>query len=238
MSATTDAVRGQACIAATARYIPQTRVRPDVALQQPVATLSSARERVMRTVFADTLRWSREVTDPDPVAHLSRSVRPTMPVHVTSEPRLLLSEMASIVASEAVARCPGKDNVAPDQVIVCATSFEQDLALSCAGRLNSELGSAGAPFAIGQLQGASFFVALQVLTDMMACDPHVRCALIVGAERWLPPFPRLAGTLTLGDGAAAVVVKRCARPAWDVLAVNICTPSPPVTPRDACVDET
>ncbi|MEX3916446.1 3-oxoacyl-[acyl-carrier-protein] synthase III C-terminal domain-containing protein [Paraburkholderia sp. BR10872] len=193
----------------------------------------------MRSVYADTLRWSREVTDPGPVAHLSETARTAMPLHVASEPHLLLSEMASIVASEAVGQCPDRHNVAPDQVIVCATSFEQDLALSCAGRLHGELGSTGAPFAVGQLQGVSFFLALRMVSDMMDSDDHLRCALIVGAERWLPPFSRLAGSLTgLADGAAAVLVRRRVRPAWDVLAVNVRTPSAPVAPHNACVDET
>ncbi|WP_245623613.1 3-oxoacyl-[acyl-carrier-protein] synthase III C-terminal domain-containing protein [Paraburkholderia nodosa] len=192
----------------------------------------------MRSVYADTLRWSREVTDRDPVAHLSAVARTAMPLHVASEPQLLLSEMATRVAAEAVGQCPDRETVAPDQVIVCATSFEQDLALSCAGRLHGELGSTGAPFAIGQLQGVSFFLALQMVSDMMAGDEHLRCALIVGAERWLPPFSRLAGSLTtLADGAAAVLVRRRLRPAWDVLAVNVWTPSAPVASHDACVDE-
>ena len=213
-------------------------MRPDVTLAHPAAAPSCARETVMRSVYADTLRWSREVADPGPVDRPSRSVRAAVRVHVASEPRLLLSEMASKVAGEAVAQCPGRDNVAPDQVIVCATSFEHDLALSCAGRLHSELGSTGVPFAIGQLQGVSFFVALQVVADMMAGDDHVRCALIVGAERWLPPFTRLAGSLTaLGDGAAAVLVRRHAHPAWDVLSVNVFTPSATVAPHDTCIDE-
>jgi 3-oxoacyl-[acyl-carrier-protein] synthase III len=74
-------------------------------------------------------------------------------------------------------------------------------------RLHSELGSTGVPFAIGQLQGVSFFLALQVAADIMASDERMHAALIVAAERWLPPFSRQTGTLTaLGDGAAAVLV--------------------------------
>ncbi|CAB3786427.1 3-oxoacyl-[acyl-carrier-protein] synthase III C-terminal domain-containing protein [Paraburkholderia fynbosensis] len=239
MSFATDPVRGQACIAATARYVPQARVRPDAVLKQPAAAPSCARETIMRSVYADTLRWSGEVARPAHVSHSSGSVHAALPVRVACEPRLFLSEMASTVAGKAIRRCPGKDNLVPDQVIVCATSFEQDLALSCAGRLHSELGSTGVPFAIGQLQGVSFFLALKMVADMMASDDHTCCALIVGAERWLPPFSRLAGSLTaLGDGAAAVVIRRHAGPGWRVLSVNVCTPSVPVAPPDMCIDET
>lgn len=238
MSVTTDHVRGQACIAATARYVPQARVRPDVALQQAAATPSSAREAVMRSVYADTLRWSRE-TGHGPINHSSRPAPAAMLARVACEPHLLLSEMASTVAREAIRRCPGKEKLAPEQIIVCATSFEHDFALSCAGRLHSELGSTGVPFAIGQLQGVSFFLALQVVADMVTSEDCMHTALIVGAERWLPPFFRQAGTLaSLGDGAAAVLVRRHAGRGWGVLSVNVCTPSAPAAPHDTWIDET
>ncbi|EIF29055.1 3-oxoacyl-(acyl-carrier-protein) synthase III [Burkholderia sp. Ch1-1] len=232
MSGAADHDHGRICIAATARYVPRTRVRPDVVLQQAAATPSSARDTVMRSVYADTLRWSSEVADLDPLDPSSRSV------HVAIEPRLLLSEMASRVAREAVGQYPGNDNLAPDQIIVCATSLEHDLALSCAGRLHSELGSTGVPFAVGQLQGVSFFLALQVAADMMASDERMHTALIVAAERWLPPFPRQAGTLTaLGDGAATVLIRRHTGPGWRVLSINVRTPSFPVASTGTCVDE-
>ncbi|WP_259461277.1 3-oxoacyl-ACP synthase [Paraburkholderia fungorum] len=192
----------------------------------------------MRSVYADTLRWRREV-NPGPVNHSSSPVSATIPEYVACEPRLLLSEMASTVAREAMRRCPGEGNLTPDQVVVCATSFEGDLALSCAGRLHSELGSTGVPFAIGQLQGASFFLALQVVSEMMASDDRMRSALIVGAERWLPPFSRQVGTLTaLGDGAAAALVRRQAGPGWRVVIVNVRTPCLTFACPDVRVDET
>lgn len=237
MSAETDAVRRRPCIMATARYVPQARMRADVALQHPAPPLS-AREAVMRSVYADTLRW-RPGVDPGPVNHSSSPVRTAMPEYVACEPHLRLSEMASMVAGEAIRRCPAKESPPPDQVIVCATSFEDDLALSCAGRLHSELGSTGVPFAIGQLQGVSFFLALQVASDMMASDERMRSALIVGAERWLPPFSRQVGTLTaLGDGAAAALVRQQAGPGWRVLNVNVHTPDLPFRSPDVYVDET
>ncbi len=234
MSVATNHVRERACIAATARYVPQARVQPDVAFEQPADTPSLARETIMRSVYADTLRWSREVAGSGPVEHSSKSVR------FASEPHHLLSEMASMVAREAIRRPPGKDKLAPDQIIVCATSFEHDLALSCAGRLHSELGSTGVPFAIGQLQGVSFFLALQMAADMMASEKRMSTTLIVAAERWLPPFSRQTGSLAaLGDGAAAVLVRRRAGPGWRVRSVMVCTPFTSVStpPHDAFIDE-
>lgn len=241
MHVATDHVRGQICIAATARYIPRARVQPEVPVQAPAATPASMRETVMRSVYADTLRWRSEASVPGAVDQSSRSVRPAMPARVATEPRIALTEMASTVAREAIRRCRSRDNRAPDQIIVCATSFEHDLALSCAGRLHSELGSTGVPFAIGQIQGPSFFLALQVAADMMACDERMHTALIVGAERWLPPFSRQTGSLTaLGDGAAAVLVGRNISPGWHVRSVMVWTPPTPVcaAPQDTCVDET
>lgn len=236
MSAATDAVRQRPCIMATARYVPAVRARPDVASQYP-AIPSSAREAVMRSVYADTLRWRPKV-DAAPVHDSASPLSTAMPEYVACEQRLLLSEMASMVTRETMRRSRGKDNLPPYQVIVCATSFEDDLALSCAARLHSELGSTGVPFAIGQLQGVSFFLALQMVSDMMASDERMRSALIVGAERWLPPFSRTVGTLTaLGDGAAAALVMRQAGPAWRLLNVIVHTPGLPIPSPDMCVDE-
>lgn len=102
---------GQFCIAATARYVPRTRVRPEVLVREPAATPTSVREAVMQSVYADTLRWRRQATAPVAVDHPSG--RATMPARVTSEPRLSLSEMASAVAVEAVRRCPRRTTVHP-----------------------------------------------------------------------------------------------------------------------------
>ncbi|PXW36873.1 3-oxoacyl-[acyl-carrier-protein] synthase III [Paraburkholderia silvatlantica] len=239
MSSSTDPVRQRPYIVATARYIPPMCVRSDAELRPPATAPSSAREAVMRSVYADTLRWSREPgPGPGPNNHSPQRVPAATAAHVACEPALLLSEMASTVAREAIRRGPGKGNSTLDQVIVCATSFEHDLALSCAGRLHSELGAAGMPFAIGQLQGVSFFLALQIVSDMMASDECMRTALIVGAERWRPPFSRLAGSpAALGDGAAAVVVRQHAGPGWHVLNVNVHTPCLLIAPPDMYVDE-
>jgi hypothetical protein len=46
----TDHGHGQFCIAATARYVPQTRVRPEVLVREPTATPTSVREAVMQSV--------------------------------------------------------------------------------------------------------------------------------------------------------------------------------------------
>ncbi|WP_321943613.1 3-oxoacyl-[acyl-carrier-protein] synthase III C-terminal domain-containing protein [Paraburkholderia tropica] len=196
----------------------------------------------MQSVYADTLRWRCEASSgPHPGSgnHCLKPEPSATAAHVACEPGFLLSDMASMVAGEAIRRCAGRDADTPDHVVVCATSLEHDLALSCACRLHSELGVAGLPFAIGQLQAVSFFLALHVVSDMMANDHGIGSVLIVGAERWLPPFSRLAGSIAvLGDGAAAVVIGRHTEPGWLVLAVSVRTCGVPCARSDIFVDET
>ncbi|MGC2964281.1 3-oxoacyl-[acyl-carrier-protein] synthase III C-terminal domain-containing protein [Paraburkholderia graminis] len=238
MRATADHGHGQIRIAATARYVPPAPVRPEPPVQAPAAMFPSMREAVMQSVYADTLRWRDEAAfcaAPDFSLELAQ---PATPTRVAHERQLTLSDMASTVAREAIRQCPAQDNRAPDQIIVCASSFEHDLSLSCAGRLHSELGSTGVPFAIGQLQGVSFFLALQLVADMMAGDERMRTALIVAAERWLPPFSRRGMTVAaLADGAAAVLLTRRAGPGWCIRSVMVCTPATPTVRRGTFVDE-
>jgi 3-oxoacyl-[acyl-carrier-protein] synthase-3 len=197
---------------------------------RPVPTIPAmAGEVVMQSVYADTLRWRSTVFQSDAATASSGHVRSAIPQRVATEVNLSVSEMASIVARAAIqtSSCPER---MLDQIIVCATSFEHDLALSCAGRLDSELRSANAPFAIGQLQGASFLLALQIACDMMTLDSRMHTALIVGAERWLEPFHRVA---------AAALIGHCKGPGWYVRGVTVRTPAAATStaPGNEYVDE-
>ncbi|CAM2197860.1 3-oxoacyl-ACP synthase [Paraburkholderia kururiensis] len=180
----------------------------------------------MQAVYADTLRWS--------TSSASSDARDAAPWHASStadamlvacESRLSLSDMA-LIAARMVLEDQPHVNPAPDQIIVCTTSFEHDLALSCACRLHCELGSSQAPFAIGQLQDVSFLMALEVALAMMSADTGLHAILIVAAERWIPPFARRVDPLTvMGDGAAAVLLSRDPVPGWLVRDVAIRTPA-------------
>lgn len=180
----------------------------------------------MQAVYADTLRWrassaSSDARDANPWQAPSTATA----MRVACESRLSLSDMALVAARMVLDDSPRMNRV-PDQIIVCTTSFEHDLALSCACRLHCELGSGQAPFAIGQLQDVSFLMALEVALAMMSADTGLHAILIVAAERWLPPFARRVGLLTvMGDGAAAVLLSRDLRPGWLVRDVAIRTPS-------------
>lgn len=182
----------------------------------------------MRSVYADTLRWRQATASTGAPGHEPAQTPPSTGRLIAVEPRLTLSEMALAVARKVREHSACADSGPPDQIIVCTTSFEHDLAHSCAGRLHSELGSRHAPFAIGQLQGASFLAALQVARAMMISDPGMRTVLIVAAERWRAPFPRSAGTLTaLGDGAAAALIRRHAGAGWYIRSITVRTPASP-----------
>ena len=219
--------RAGLCLSATARYVP-------FAYQPfyPTALYSAAtpKDVLMRALYADTLRWSGACT----VLAPTRAPAPTRdeaPGRVAIETHLSLSEMAVIAARAAIERAPSLGESTIGQIIVCTTSLEHDLALSCAGRLHREIGSARSPFAIGGLQAASFLLALQIAHDMMTVDTQARSVLIVAAERWRLPFQRaINDQAVLGDGAAAALLQRSTRRGWYVCGVSTTTPAAVVEP--------
>ncbi|WP_175107856.1 3-oxoacyl-[acyl-carrier-protein] synthase III C-terminal domain-containing protein [Pararobbsia alpina] len=135
-----------------------------------------------------------------------------MALHVA---RMLFSTAHGHSAAEAIT-----------QIIVCQSSFEHELTHSCASHLHRELAQGNAPFAIGQLQGASFLMALQIAIALISTEAQPQTVLIVAAERWRAPFSRTVGTLTaLGDGAAAVLVQAGAQTGWIVRGISVRTPT-------------
>ncbi|MBR8217811.1 3-oxoacyl-ACP synthase [Burkholderia vietnamiensis] len=215
-------------IVATARYIPQRDVPADAHLEPFMDSGGSAREAVMQAVYADTLRW-RDSGAPFgvagiPLPHTSRATNHRVAV----ESDLTLSDMALATARMLLDSSHQNAAYPLDQFIVCTTSFEHDLALSCACRLHSELGSSRAPLAVGQLQGVSFLMALDIAVAMMATDIRLNTVVIVAAERWRQPFSRRIGALVdMGDGAAAVLIARHPGPGWRVRGLTVRTPGIP-----------
>ncbi len=215
-------------IVATARYIPSPGVAPDAHLEPFLVSGGSAREDVMQAVYADTLRWRDSGAPfgvagiPLPQASLATDNR------VAVESDLTLSDMALATVRALRDSSPQNITCPLDQFIVCTTSFEHDLALSCACRLHSELGSSRAPLAVGQLQGVSFMMALEIAVAMMAADIRLNTVVIVAAERWRRPFSRRIGALIdMGDGAAAVLIARHPGPGWRVRGLTVRTPRIP-----------
>lgn len=226
MRATTDPSCATVRIAATSRYLPAARMQPRASRRDQATSPTSHREDVMRSIYDDTLRWKHAAcasgeTDASPKAEHTAPAR-----HLAVEPDVSLVEMALAAARQAVGSVSSPQNRPIDQAIVCATSLEHDLALSCAGRLHNEFGSTHSPFAIGQLQGAGPFLAIRMVADMMAEDESLRAVLVVGAERWRPPFSRtVSADATLGDGAGAALIQRGAGHGWSVRGVTVHTPS-------------
>lgn len=222
-------------ISATSRYIPRGRVRPQAQLRGAAGAPTSARDVVMQSIYADVLRWRRAAC---PTDDARESFHPASTQQVAIERNIALTDMALLAARQAVQRSSSEAKRTVDQIVVCATSLEHDLAMSCAGRLHSEFSSGRPPLAIGQLQGVGAFLALQIAHDMMAEDGDLESVLVVGAERWLRPFSRLACVVAaLGDGAAAAVVQRGTAAGWSVRSVTVRTPPSPPGRVEAWIDD-
>ncbi|WP_322065100.1 3-oxoacyl-[acyl-carrier-protein] synthase III C-terminal domain-containing protein [Burkholderia ubonensis] len=182
----------------------------------------------MKALYADTLRW-RDSGAPFGVAGIPLpQASQATENRVAVESDQTLSDMALATVRTLLDSSSPVEALTPDQIIVCTTSFEHDLALSCACRLHSELGSGRAPLAVGQLQGVSFMMALEIAVAMMTADIRLNTVVIVAAERWRPPFLRRVGALIdLADGAAAVLIARHRGPGWRVCGLTILTPEIP-----------
>ena len=209
-------------ISTTSRYIPSGRVPPQAQLRGAAGASTSSRDVVMQSIYSDVLRWRIAACPPDDV---DETFRPPSPQQVAIERNITLTDMALLAARQAVRRSSSEARQTVDQIVVCATSLEHDLAMSCAGRLHSEFRSTRPPLAVGQLQGVASFLGLRIARGMMAEDGDLESVLVVGAERWLSPFSRLAGAVAaLGDGAAAAVVQRGPAGGWSVRSVTVRTP--------------
>ncbi len=64
-------------------------------------------------------------------------------------------------------------------------------------------------FAVSQLQGACFFQAIDVARGFFHSDPALQSALLVAAEKWSLPYPRVLPHRTvLSDGAVSIWLER------------------------------
>lgn len=215
-------------IVASARYIPLHDVPANAHIEPFMVSGGSEREDVMQAVYADTLRW-RDRDAPFGVAGIPLpQVSRATENRVAVESDQTLSDMALATVRTLLDSSSQVEALTPDQIIVCTTSFEHDLALSCACRLHSELGSSRAPLAVGQLQGVSFLMALDIAMAMMAADIRLNTVAIVAAERWRRPFSRrIAALIDMGDGAAAVLIARHPGPGWRISGLAVRTPGIP-----------
>jgi len=145
---------------------------------------------------------------------------------VALESTLEASEMLLRVTHELLQPQQGATMPAVSTFLVCQSCLENDVTLSAACRLQAEFRQGHVPFAIGQLQGATFLMALSLAADLMATSTDDRI-VIAAAERWTWPYTRLMGrTTVLGDGAGAVLLERGCTRGWMLRAIRVQTPAP------------
>ncbi|MGM9513917.1 3-oxoacyl-[acyl-carrier-protein] synthase III C-terminal domain-containing protein [Roseateles sp. DB2] len=145
---------------------------------------------------------------------------------VAQEQILEASEMLLRVTRELLQPAEGAAMPAASTFLVCHTCLENDVTISAACRLQSEFRQGRVPFAIGQLQGATFLMALSLAADLMATSTDDR-VVIAAAERWSWPYTRVVGqTTVLGDGAGAVLMERGCTKGWMLRAIRVQTPPP------------
>ncbi|ABM34346.1 hypothetical protein L0935_02680 [Paracidovorax citrulli] len=221
-------------IVATAAYVPPVAwdVRSFAAEQAPDARQASG-DRLLRACFEENLRSHgidlEELAAVRSGTDATRLSASTGICAVAREQCLEPSEMLAKVARR-VLQAEEADQLAPvSTFLVCQSCLEGNLTVSGACRVQAELGQGRTPFAVGQLQGASFLLALSLAADLLHLqeDGPGRIA-IAAAERWSWPYPRVVGqTTVLGDGAGAVVVEKGSSRGWMLRSVTVRTPEQP-----------
>jgi len=91
-------------------------------------------------------------------------------------------------------------------VMYSHTAVDENFYQSTACRIASELELSKAPhFSVAQLQGASFFQALDIGDAFLSTDEKMDSALFIASEKWPIPYPRVMGLpAVFSDGAVAM----------------------------------
>ncbi|MFM0487420.1 beta-ketoacyl-[acyl-carrier-protein] synthase family protein [Paraburkholderia graminis] len=151
--------------------------------------------------------WPAAQTAGSPVVHsdlLPRELDIMVPVETGTDLSGLAATMANTICA---ARAAGARPV--DVVMFCHGSLDEHVSTTTAGRLCAELGTPCFAFSVSQQHGASVFTALRLALDLLFAEPDLQTVLIIAAEKWYPPFSRLAGAgIVLGDAAGALLVER------------------------------
>jgi 3-oxoacyl-[acyl-carrier-protein] synthase III len=132
------------------------------------------------------------------------------------------ADMAVKVGKQILAREPNLAKTV-DGVIYYHSILNEAPILSTSCRLQYELGLKNAfAFSVGQKRGGASLVALKIACEMMEEEEEAETLLLIGSEKFVPPYERRVGTMTIaGDSASAMLVRRRAgrfRP----LGFNIC----------------
>ena len=217
-------------IVASSAYVPAaTRsVAHLLAAKPPVAESRTA--RFLQACFEENLHMhgvNREQMEAARTRLTAQALSECTGVHaVAEEPAMEASEMLLHVVRELLQPAAGAAMPVVSTFLVCHTCLENDVTISAACRLQNEFQQGRVPFALGQMQGASFLLALSVAADLMATSADTR-TVIAAAERWSWPYTRIVGNTTvLGDGAGAVMLERGCTKGWMLRAIRLQTPAP------------
>jgi len=122
------------------------------------------------------------------------------------------SDMAVKVGRRILDREPGLARKI-DVVIYYHSTLNEEPTASTSGRLQYELGLKNAlTFSVSQKSGNASLMALKVACEMMTAEADLRTFLLVGSEKFVPPYNRIFGTMTImGDSASAMIVRRPSR---------------------------
>lgn len=217
-------------ITASAAYVPATRRSLDQLLAGRPERPTHRRAQFIRECFEENLLMHGISTAAlhEAGSRLTAAViqKATGIDAVAEEATLEVSEMLLRVTRDLLQ--PANRGAMPpiSTFIVCHTCLENDVTVSAACRLQAEFRQGQVPFAVGQLQGATFLLGLSMAADLMSAEPHGPI-VVAAAERWMAPYSRLLGTAAvLGDGAGAVLLERACRKGWLLRAVRVMTPPP------------
>lgn len=117
-------------------------------------------------------------------------------------------QMALRPARQALA----EENIKPEDVDILIhfySMMDENPAWSGACFLHHELGCRRAiPFSITQKGGAAGMAALQTAMEMFTAEPDIETILLVGSDKWIPPYQASFGGIRTGSGSSALVMRR------------------------------
>lgn len=169
----------------------------------------------------------------DPSVLSARRSPSTLGYRAVAESEASLSALAEAVAAPLAARISHPARVG----LVCQSTVDEAVSQSLACRMAGLLGAECCVFGLGAGQSAAMH-AVEMAVALLQDADAPGAALLVGAERWLAPYPRtIDGFAVRGDGAAgATLTNDPMASGWRVTDL-IVEPAPPIIEAAAYADE-
>lgn len=149
----------------------------------------------------------------DPSVLSSRRPPSALGYRKVAESDVTLSALAEAVAAPLAARIRHPARVG----LVCQSTLDEAISQSLACRMAGLLGADCCVFGLGAGQSAALY-AVETAAALLQDADAPGTALLIGAERWLAPYPRtIDGFAVRGDGAAGVTLTNDPEvPGWRV----------------------